>query len=258
MRHVLFVVLVAACATDPSTSGGGTGGNNGGGGNTGSNTGGGGSNTGGGGSNTGGGGALSATDFLAQMDQKDCAEAFTCMASFPATTGDTFADEYGASAQACQTDSERRRCPRRSKPRSPPARSTTTPRLPRSASPASRTPPRARTSGPTARHTPPRAIPRWSARSPTVLRASSTTIARTSSRTVRAASAPWTRGTNASEQTDHERVLRAALSRAWISSSSPTEPSMTPEISSSPLACRIFSTRLNPGPPVSSTARRSR
>ena len=47
---------------------------------------------------------MTATQFLTQMDQKDCTEAFTCQASFPTTTGSTFADAYGTSEQACEAD----------------------------------------------------------------------------------------------------------------------------------------------------------
>ncbi|MEO8548751.1 MAG: hypothetical protein ABI678_02215 [Kofleriaceae bacterium] len=59
---------------------------------------------GGSGSGGGGGGSISATDFLSRIDQKDCDEAFTCQASFPTMTGETFADDYGASAQECYAD----------------------------------------------------------------------------------------------------------------------------------------------------------
>lgn len=89
-------IVVAACAgtSPPPSSGnppGGDPGNNG-------------SNGSGSGSDPGGGG-MTATQYITQIETKYCAEAFTCMSSFPTSTGDTFADEFGASAQACETDS---------------------------------------------------------------------------------------------------------------------------------------------------------
>ena len=47
---------------------------------------------------------MTATQYLTQMEQKFCDEAFTCQASFPATTGETFADDFGASASECYAD----------------------------------------------------------------------------------------------------------------------------------------------------------
>ncbi len=47
---------------------------------------------------------MTATQFLTQMEMKLCDEAFTCQASFPASQGVTFADEFGASASECYAD----------------------------------------------------------------------------------------------------------------------------------------------------------
>lgn len=96
MKFYSFAFLalgVVACATSPT--GTGTGGDDDG------NSMGNGGGSGGGG---GGGGSISATDYLSRMDQKYCDEAFTCQASFPAMTGETFADDFGASAQDCYAD----------------------------------------------------------------------------------------------------------------------------------------------------------
>jgi hypothetical protein len=41
--------------------------------------------------------------YLQQMVMSDCGEAFTCMASFPTTSGDTFAQDFGASVADCVT-----------------------------------------------------------------------------------------------------------------------------------------------------------
>jgi len=41
--------------------------------------------------------------YLQQMVMTDCSEAFTCMASFPTTSGDTFAQDFGASVSDCVT-----------------------------------------------------------------------------------------------------------------------------------------------------------
>src|ERR1051326_4948734 len=50
---------------------------------------------------------MSATEFLNAYFGKDCDEAFTCKASFvPATTGDTFEDEWGTSADECKMTAE--------------------------------------------------------------------------------------------------------------------------------------------------------
>lgn len=100
MRFSISIVFfVAACAGNPTTGGGDdTGGKGDNGGDTGSGTGNG--NGSGSGTNTGGGG-ITATQFLTQLDQKDCDEGFACMASFPTTTGNTFADEFGTSVQDC-------------------------------------------------------------------------------------------------------------------------------------------------------------
>jgi hypothetical protein len=99
---VLFVSLVAACVGAPPDSSGGGGG--GGGGTGGGGGGGGGSGEGSGsgsGTGTGTGGSITATQFLAQMSQKFCDEAFTCKTSFPTDAGVTFADAFGASSQEC-------------------------------------------------------------------------------------------------------------------------------------------------------------
>lgn len=109
---VMFLASVlAACVGDtPSTEGGGGGGDGTGGG-AGDGTGGGGGSGGGGGNGSGdgggggGGGSITATNFLAQMAQKFCDEAFTCKASFPTDAGVTFDDAFGASVQACVADS---------------------------------------------------------------------------------------------------------------------------------------------------------
>jgi hypothetical protein len=54
------------------------------------------------GSDPGGGGTpISATAFVQQVGMHDCDDAFTCMASFPAMTGETFADDFGASQSDC-------------------------------------------------------------------------------------------------------------------------------------------------------------
>lgn len=106
---VMFLASVlAACAGDTPSTGGGGGGGDGTGGGAGDGTGGGGGGGGGGGSGGGGGGggsSISATDFLAQMAQKYCGEAFMCKASFPTDAGVTFDQAFGASAQACVADS---------------------------------------------------------------------------------------------------------------------------------------------------------
>ena len=47
---------------------------------------------------------MTATQYLTQIEQKFCDEAFTCQASFPATAGETFADDFGASASECYAD----------------------------------------------------------------------------------------------------------------------------------------------------------
>jgi hypothetical protein len=48
---------------------------------------------------------MTATQFLAAMDQKECTEAFSCQSSYPTTSGVTFADEWGASEPACESES---------------------------------------------------------------------------------------------------------------------------------------------------------
>jgi hypothetical protein len=97
---ISILISVAACAGNP-TSGGGddTGGKGDNGGDTGSGTGSGNGSGTGSGTNTGGG--ITATQYLTQMDQKDCDEAFACMASFPTDAGETFAQAFGTSAQDC-------------------------------------------------------------------------------------------------------------------------------------------------------------
>lgn len=108
IRSILLASLcvMTACAAQLSpgggNGGGGTsGGGNSGGGDTGGSNGGGG-NTGSGGGGTSGG--MTATQYLTQMEQKFCDEAFTCQASFPATATETFADDFGASASECYAD----------------------------------------------------------------------------------------------------------------------------------------------------------
>jgi hypothetical protein len=59
----------------------------------------------GGGGGDGGGGSSTATQFIMALDAKDCDEAFSCMSTFvPDTVGDTFADEWGDSPEACKSD----------------------------------------------------------------------------------------------------------------------------------------------------------
>jgi hypothetical protein len=98
----ILLCVLTACAAQLSPTGGSQGGSNSQGGGGGGEGGGGGG--GGGGSNTGGGGSMTATQFLTQMEMKYCDEAFTCQASFPASQGVTFADEFGASASVCYSD----------------------------------------------------------------------------------------------------------------------------------------------------------
>lgn len=95
MKSLAFLFLVACAASPTNTGGGGD--------DDGSMPNGGGGAGSGSGSNPGGG-SLSATDYLTQMDQKYCDEAFTCKASFPAMTGETFADDFGDTAQDCYAD----------------------------------------------------------------------------------------------------------------------------------------------------------
>lgn len=97
LRTILLLSLLGACVGAPpeSTGGGGGGSGSGGGG------GGGGGGGDGSGSGGGGGGGVTATQFLAQMNQKYCTQAFSCQASFPADAGVTFADAFGADVQAC-------------------------------------------------------------------------------------------------------------------------------------------------------------
>jgi hypothetical protein len=86
--------VLAACGVGapPSSTGGGNGDGTGGG------------NGSGGGGGGGGGASITATNFLAQMAQKFCDQAFTCKATFPTDAGVTFADAFGASAQECVSD----------------------------------------------------------------------------------------------------------------------------------------------------------
>jgi hypothetical protein len=107
IRSILLASLcvLTACAAQLSPGGGngGGGGNSGGGNSGGGDTGG--SNGGGGNTGSGGaGGGMTATQYLTQMEQKFCDEAFTCQASFPATATETFADDFGASAAECYAD----------------------------------------------------------------------------------------------------------------------------------------------------------
>ena len=97
---MVFFVLLSACAAELQPTGGNpTGGNPGGGSNGSPNPGGGGNPPPG-----GGGGSMTATQYLTAMEMKYCDEAFSCQASFPTTTGVTFADEFGASASQCYSD----------------------------------------------------------------------------------------------------------------------------------------------------------
>jgi hypothetical protein len=50
------------------------------------------------------GGSMTAAQFLDALGHKECDDAFTCKASFPADAGVTFAEAYGANAQACYAD----------------------------------------------------------------------------------------------------------------------------------------------------------
>ena len=110
IRSILLASLVCRdrvrCASS-SPTGGTSGGDNPGGGDTGGSNGGGGGGGGdgsGGGGGGGGGGGMTATQYLTQMEQKFCDEAFTCQASFPTDQGVTFADAFGASASECYAD----------------------------------------------------------------------------------------------------------------------------------------------------------
>ena len=47
---------------------------------------------------------LSVGDFLTAIGHKECDDAFTCKANFPTDAGVTFAQAFGANAQACYTD----------------------------------------------------------------------------------------------------------------------------------------------------------
>jgi hypothetical protein len=98
-KAMLFLMVISACAAEPTPTGGSStpGGSPGGGSN--SNP-----DPGGGNPPPSGGGSMTATQYLAAMDMKYCDEAFTCQSSFPTTTGDTFADEFGASASECYAD----------------------------------------------------------------------------------------------------------------------------------------------------------
>jgi hypothetical protein len=100
-KAMLFLMVISACAAEPTPTGGSStpGGSPGGGSNSNPDPGGGGNPP------PSGGGSMTATQYLAAMDMKYCDEAFTCQASFPTTTGDTFADEFGASASECYSDS---------------------------------------------------------------------------------------------------------------------------------------------------------
>ena len=104
MRFFISIVFFVAACAGTSTTGGGddTGGKGDNGGDNGS-----GSNTGGNGSCNGSGttGGITATQFLTQLDQKDCDEGFACQASFPTTAGQTFQDAFGTSVQDCYAES---------------------------------------------------------------------------------------------------------------------------------------------------------
>ncbi len=107
MRTHLIALLaaslsLAACVgqAPPETGAGGNAGGHGGGGGGGGGTG---SDTGGGGSDTGGGGTGDPTAMLGAIATTDCTQAFQCEATFPASSGGTFADAFGASAAACES-----------------------------------------------------------------------------------------------------------------------------------------------------------
>ncbi|HEV7559537.1 MAG TPA: hypothetical protein VGO00_28870 [Kofleriaceae bacterium] len=86
---------MTACAASPKGSGGTTtgGGDDDDGSGSGSDT----------GSNTPPPAPITVDMFLQQMSMSDCTEAFACMASFPTTGGDTFAQDFGASVSDCVT-----------------------------------------------------------------------------------------------------------------------------------------------------------
>lgn len=97
LRTILLLSLLGACVGAPPDSTGGGGGGNG----SGNGSGGGGGGGSGEGSGGGGGGGMTATQFLAQMNDKYCTQAFACQASFPTDAGVTFTDAFGANVQAC-------------------------------------------------------------------------------------------------------------------------------------------------------------
>ena len=85
MRNSIMFLLVAACAANPASK-----------------------PAPGSGSDTGSGSSSSMTpqEFVKQLATQECAHAYTCMAQYPATATDTFADNYGTDQQNCvQQDS---------------------------------------------------------------------------------------------------------------------------------------------------------
>jgi hypothetical protein len=81
---ISFLSLTARAADSPS--GGGAGG--------------GGSGEGGGGS----GGSMMVPAYFTALGKKECDDEFACMATFPADTGVTFTEEFGANVTACYAD----------------------------------------------------------------------------------------------------------------------------------------------------------
>lgn len=99
LRTILLLSLLGGCVgSTPEPTGGGGGSGEGGGGGGGSGGGGGGGNGEGSG---GGGGGVTATQFLAQMNEQFCTQAFMCQATFPTDEGVAFADAFGASVTEC-------------------------------------------------------------------------------------------------------------------------------------------------------------
>lgn len=50
------------------------------------------------------GGSMTPAEFLTAMGRKDCDDAFACKANFPTDAGVTFAEAFGADANACYAD----------------------------------------------------------------------------------------------------------------------------------------------------------
>lgn len=90
---VVVSMVLAACVSEVGEQGGGGG--------DGKGDGLGGGGGGGDGDGGGTGGTLGVTEFLTAMGHKDCDDAFTCKANFPADAGVTFEEAFGADQQAC-------------------------------------------------------------------------------------------------------------------------------------------------------------